>query len=907
MKKRTLTKILTLLLTLCILSVSVMPIFAASITTDSEVLTGEDIVKEDETKRERFSKHFLTGDGSYFAVAYASPVNYMDDDGTWKEVDNTMTTNIFTGDKTTKNDKFKVKFSNKANKDKLVTIQTDEFKVSWGLSISGDGENYGKLSSVKGAASYDASEPKTTKEATKLGKAVSSMKYENVYDGKVDLQYSVSHEKVKENVVLKEKTDFVSYRVTYNIKDTATELLSDGSVIFRDTDGNVLFEVGAPLMWDEAGESSSDIAVSVEHTSKKTVEITYTPSAEWLNSDERVYPIVVDPYMETSQETSNIMDTRGYYYYPLDAQYEATAPALIVGFDYLVYLKILNVPLLPAGMTVQSANLVIYGSDLQIPTDGADDLFYGLGKVTQSWTDELFVSDDEEYNERVNPDNAYEMFGAGNFPSVSMYAYYDVYEDIVYDWNGIYYSNLDIPSDFWNTSGGYNQYFSTYKGFQISLDYRCGWQLYSGDFYDEYYRPSLSVRYSVPSGPNISSDNFYRIKNKYTGKYLTIGTDNATGITNVYQSNLIPDPSSQVFKFEYSHVRGAYQIRTYSSVISNSDNGYINFDPSQFPYMLPSNYSNAEIGQDIYNWIISAVDSTSVSAGYTITYTNMPSFGLRAYGAKNGTPQNTGQNNGNIGVGYTAAGANGSAWVFERYDVPANLALNMVGIREENFNNHVTSVTSNFVGLGYDPNDDMYINTDMSYDVDEFISMLENAEISIVSSHGEQNAINITYEGIQITGSDFKTYVQTQSEEYGQENYYQYVDLSHVELVVLSTCLNASGVGYNDTVVVVSPTSSPRNMMEMLIKCGVKCVIAFEDEVGEIDGSEFCIDLFTQLNSKVNNKYLTLEQALIAIYDEGGYSTIPWANVVVGVREAGMEDRTLEDMLSAYREDNYGT
>ena len=115
--------ILSLVLTLVMLLSTLSPVFAVTITTDKEQLTGADIVSEDESKREEFVKHYLTGDGTYFAVAYAEQVNYLDDDGKWKEVDNTLSTNILTGEKSTRNDKFKVKFANKANKDSSLVFR----------------------------------------------------------------------------------------------------------------------------------------------------------------------------------------------------------------------------------------------------------------------------------------------------------------------------------------------------------------------------------------------------------------------------------------------------------------------------------------------------------------------------------------------------------------------------------------------------------------------------------------------------------------------------------------------------------------------------------------------------------------------------------------------------------------
>lgn len=51
-----------------------------------------DIVYELTELRNEFEKHYLMSDGTVVAATYAEPVNYYDKtDGTWKEIDNTLT------------------------------------------------------------------------------------------------------------------------------------------------------------------------------------------------------------------------------------------------------------------------------------------------------------------------------------------------------------------------------------------------------------------------------------------------------------------------------------------------------------------------------------------------------------------------------------------------------------------------------------------------------------------------------------------------------------------------------------------------------------------------------------------------------------------------------------------------
>lgn len=208
-------------------------IFAEESDGVEEIKSGAIIVSEDESKRGEYERHYLTEDGSYVAISYSDPVNYQTEDGTWEAVDNSLSGDIFTGKLSTNNEKFKVKFANKANHDKLVSVKTDGYDISWGITVSSDGDNYTELDKVKVSADTKNTNslPKTVTEATSLGSAVSTAIYENAYGDAVDVRYTVTHLNVKEDVILKKPSDITSYKATYNIKGEYNATLNgDGSV-----------------------------------------------------------------------------------------------------------------------------------------------------------------------------------------------------------------------------------------------------------------------------------------------------------------------------------------------------------------------------------------------------------------------------------------------------------------------------------------------------------------------------------------------------------------------------------------------------------------------------------------------------------------------------------------------------
>ena len=50
-----------------------------------------ELVTEDETLRDKFTKHYVAEDGKRYAVVYADQIHYEDNNGNWLEVDNSLT------------------------------------------------------------------------------------------------------------------------------------------------------------------------------------------------------------------------------------------------------------------------------------------------------------------------------------------------------------------------------------------------------------------------------------------------------------------------------------------------------------------------------------------------------------------------------------------------------------------------------------------------------------------------------------------------------------------------------------------------------------------------------------------------------------------------------------------------
>ena len=105
-------------------------------TSNNNNRAEEKIVNEVIENRDEYSKHFKLETGNYIAVSYTEPVNYLKD-GKWEEIDNTLTagTDKELGDIfQNKSNSYKATFSKSVNSNRLVTMQKDQYSISWSLN-----------------------------------------------------------------------------------------------------------------------------------------------------------------------------------------------------------------------------------------------------------------------------------------------------------------------------------------------------------------------------------------------------------------------------------------------------------------------------------------------------------------------------------------------------------------------------------------------------------------------------------------------------------------------------------------------------------------------------------------------------------------------------------------------------
>ncbi len=296
------------------------------------------ILSEDISKRGENEKHFVMSDGSMIAVKYDEPVHYMLD-GEWKEVDNSLSYDSVGKKYINKNNSaFSVEFPENGR----VSITSEEgYTMSFSTSVTKGLQKVLLASSVdKMVASSPSAEINSRTNSKKYAKdpdsftvynAGSELEYQDAYGTGTSVKYGVTHNSVKEDVILESNVGITSF-VTEYYTDLNGVKLEDGSILFLDRKGNEIFTVGAPYMYDGEGAACVNIEVSLTKTSTG-YRVVYTPDSTWLNSSERVYPLVFDPNVATYSYTSaSKLETQGYV--RCVSNVEENKNNLAVGYEY---------------------------------------------------------------------------------------------------------------------------------------------------------------------------------------------------------------------------------------------------------------------------------------------------------------------------------------------------------------------------------------------------------------------------------------------------------------------------------------------------------------------------------------------------------------------------------------------
>ena len=285
-----------------------------------------EIIGEDTGRREPTVKHFRRSDGTYTAAIYSEPVHY-NENGEMVEIDNTLVLDNTKKENryyTNKSNALKVKLPEVANTTTPVEVSNQGYTLTWTFSSQNSSlakieQPEEKTVSLKEIDSKIA-KAKTVKEKTELNdnkktrvfNKKSSVTYSSVYKN-VDLKYDVQSTKLKESLILNALSDQACFSFDIQSGNLTAKLQENNAVYFYAKDNaDPVFKIEVPYMFDSNQEYSWDIKVDLIPI-KGGHRYSITPDREWLESDERIYPVTVDPTISIKCNYQTIHDERGLY------------------------------------------------------------------------------------------------------------------------------------------------------------------------------------------------------------------------------------------------------------------------------------------------------------------------------------------------------------------------------------------------------------------------------------------------------------------------------------------------------------------------------------------------------------------------------------------------------------------
>lgn len=221
----------------------------------------------------------------------------------------------------------------------------------------------------------------------------STVTYAGLADG-ADVVYEVTPTSVKENIVLaKRPAGGFSYTFSVNAGGLTAVPRADGSVGFVDGDGQTLFVMPPPFMFDSGDDPSSPVGKGYSDRVTQTVVqrgptsfITITADAAWLADPARNYPVTIDPTVKIQPVPSDARDVQ-IYSGDVNRNYDGTYQ-LKVGTDATQsWRSLLRFPLIgvPAGTVIDDAQLQLYYS--QTHTSYDYDVAMEARRVTADWSE----------------------------------------------------------------------------------------------------------------------------------------------------------------------------------------------------------------------------------------------------------------------------------------------------------------------------------------------------------------------------------------------------------------------------------------------------------------------------------------------------------------------------------------
>ena len=249
------------------------------------------VVRELTDKRTTTSKEYLLSDGTIRANYFTEPVNYRSaKSGKLEPIDTSLVDTVVDGNAVAVNraNSFLLTLPAKLQEDAPATIETSECVIE-----------------IRPAASVRPGEAQPAKDAIALSRTGSAGGfYEGAFSG-TRLEYESRGGGLKETLVLAAVPKSTTWAFDLTLSGLTPRLEDNGSISLLRPGSKVAdFVMPAPYMLDSSEEGSgNEYSDNVRYAISGTAphyRLTLTADASWLSDAARVYPVRIDPTVETS-------------------------------------------------------------------------------------------------------------------------------------------------------------------------------------------------------------------------------------------------------------------------------------------------------------------------------------------------------------------------------------------------------------------------------------------------------------------------------------------------------------------------------------------------------------------------------------------------------------------------------
>lgn len=236
-------------------------------------------------------------DGSNTVYLFSEPISFTDENGNLKTKDISVEKQT---DNKIKNSGYE--YTNGQN-DYRLNFSTDSRK---GLLAEFDDCAYSIIPISE--ISVEGSESK----AALLNEEFEVFQYENIYGNGTNLRFYPQLNGVKDEIVLDQNIGNNAFSFELNTKNCTAVLNDDGTVsLLSNSDNSAVQTFSAPFAYDSKyveGIKDShyiDCKYALEKKSETSYVLTVTVDNEWLNDENTVYPVIIDP---TTSNIANMYD-----------------------------------------------------------------------------------------------------------------------------------------------------------------------------------------------------------------------------------------------------------------------------------------------------------------------------------------------------------------------------------------------------------------------------------------------------------------------------------------------------------------------------------------------------------------------------------------------------------------------